>query len=304
MMVNVKTATHTADRCSHVIIDGNPAKFFQGHNLWGSDDLPSLAVALATSVANRLGIEVHPDDLSSWLTGDIQLTRVDCTLAFHLDSPAQVLAWIRSAEQTAYMAHRGRGTLLGTSTLVFGFKSRRWSLKIYAKGPEVRKLIKKQPAIANLPHALAWADRCLRAELQLRSLELKRERLSFVRNWMACDELRSETVTAKLLSEKLGAMTMTTTASISAEVLEGLRPPLRVAVAAWEAGHDLRQSLTRPTFYRYRAELLPHGIDIATVMPKDVSNVVPLYRVLEAKPVTAPDWAMGTMLYFEPRLVA
>jgi hypothetical protein len=32
--------------------------------------------------------------------------------------------------------------------------------------------------------------------------------------------------------------------------------------------------------------------------------VVPLYRVLEAKPVQVPDWATGTPLYFEPRRVA
>jgi II/X family phage/plasmid replication protein len=57
-------------------------------------------------------------------------------------------------------------------------------------------------------------------------------------------------------------------------------------------------------FYKYRAELLPHGIDIATLMPKEVSNVVPLYRVLEAKPAQVPEWAIGTRLYFEPRRVA
>jgi II/X family phage/plasmid replication protein len=59
------------------------------------------------------------------------------------------------------------------------------------------------------------------------------------------------------------------------------------------------------TFYRHRAELLPHGIDIATLVPREgVSNVVPLHRVLEAVPVSVPDWAIGTPLYFEPRRVA
>jgi II/X family phage/plasmid replication protein len=71
---------------------------------------------------------------------------------------------------------------------------------------------------------------------------------------------------------------------------------------AWESGADLRAVLSRPTFYRYRAELLPHGVDIAVSMPKEaVSNVVPLYRVLEAKPVSAPEWASGTALFWEPR---
>ena len=61
---------------------------------------------------------------------------------------------------------------------------------------------------------------------------------------------------------------------------------------------------SRSAFYKFRAELLPLGLDIATVMPREVSNVVPLYRVLEAKPTQVPDWAVGTLLYFEPRRVA
>jgi II/X family phage/plasmid replication protein len=99
-------------------------------------------------------------------------------------------------------------------------------------------------------------------------------------------------------------MTMTTTRAISAELLESLRPALRVAVQAWEGGSDLRAVLPHRTFYKYRSELLPHGIDIATLLPKDVSNVVPLHRVLEAKPVSVPAWAIGTPLYFEPRRIA
>jgi II/X family phage/plasmid replication protein len=98
-------------------------------------------------------------------------------------------------------------------------------------------------------------------------------------------------------------MTMTTS-SLNTEVLKSLRPALRIAYQSWEAGNDLRQTLSRPTFYRYRKALLPYGVDIATILPKEVSNVVPLYRVLEAKPAPIPDWAYGTKLYFEPRKIA
>ena len=33
----------------------------------------------------------------------------------------------------------------------------------------------------------------------------------------------------------------------------------------------------------------------------DLSNVIPLVRTLEAVPVSTPEWAIGTDLYFEPR---
>jgi II/X family phage/plasmid replication protein len=301
--LTIRTATHTADRCSHLEIKGNPVKFFQGHNLWGTDDLPGLAVATCYAVADLLGITPHPDDVAAWQVGDIRLTCVDVTESFHLNSRGEVLSFLRSAEQTAHLAHRGRGQLVKGSTLYFGKNSRRWALKLYAKGPEIERKGHRQEIILALPHARAWADRTLRVELRLYSMELRRIGLDHVRDWIACDGLPSE-VTAKLLRDRFEGMTMTITAHLSDDVMESLRPALRVAVQAWEAGSDLRQQLPHRTFYKYRSELLPHGIDIATRMPKEVSNVVPLYRVLEAKPVQVPDWATGTPLYFEPRRVA
>lgn len=301
--LSVRTATHTADPCTHVEIKGNPVKFFQGHNLWGTDDLPALAVATCHAVADLLGIVPAPDDVARWLAGDIRLTTVDVTESFHLNNRGEVLAFLRSAEQTAHLAHRGRGQLVKGSTLYFGRNSRRWALKLYAKGPEIERKGHRQEIILALPSAKAWADRTLRAELRVMSMELRRLKLDHVRDWFSLDELPSA-VTARMLRDRFEGMTMTTTAHLSAEVMDGLRPALRVAVQAWESGSDLRASLPHRTFYKYRKELLPHGIDIATRMPREVSNVVPLYRVLEAKPAQVPDWAVGTPLYFEPRRVA
>ncbi|WP_429670547.1 hypothetical protein [Klebsiella pneumoniae] len=41
------------------------------------------------------------------------------------------------------------------------------------------------------------------------------------------------------------------------------------------------------------------GIDIATVQYKQPDNVVPFIRIIEAKPMGVPDWAIGTDLYFD-----
>lgn len=301
--LQVRTCTHTADRCTHVEISGNPVKWFQGHNLWGTDDLSALVIETLHAVAAALSIPVDEVTATSWRGGEVQITRVDVTESFHLDNRAQVLTWLRSAEQTAHLSHRGRGQLVKGTTLYFGKNSRRWSLKVYAKGQEIEAKGHGQDSILGNPHARAWADRTLRAELTLRSLELKRLGLGTVTGWLPVDGVPFDV--PALLHERLGGMTMTTKSHLSAEVLDTLRPALRTAVVAWESGADLRAMLTRPTFYRYRAELLPHGIDIATLQPREaVSNVVPLHRVLEAKPVCVPDWAVGTSLYFEPRRIA
>ncbi len=302
--LQVRTCTHTPDYCSHLWISGNPAKFLQGHNLWGTDNIHLLAIATGERVADLLNIDVHHDDHARWISGAIKLTRVDVTQMFQLRNQGEVLAWLRAAEQTGYMTHRGRGRLTNGSTLYYGQGSRRRTLKLYAKGLEVRANINKQPAIRELPHALEFADKALRVELELKAMELKRIGLDTIAAWSTDDGVPCEAVTAALLRDELGNMTMTTTASLPPDVMQSLRPALRMAVQAWESGADLRQTLPRPTFYKYRKELLPYSLDIATLLPKDVSNVVPLHRILEAKPVGVPDWAIGTPLYFEPRRIA
>jgi II/X family phage/plasmid replication protein len=288
-----------------VEISGNPVKFYQGHNLWGTDDVHALVVHTLQDLSSRddLGMVPTAADRAAWQSGDVRLTRVDQTSSFHLANLSDVLAWLRAAEQTAHLSHRGRGQLVKGSTLYFGQHSRRWSLKLYAKGQEIRSKGHEQHVILQLPHALAWADRTLRAELVLRSMELRRLELDHVSAWSIIDGVDSA-VTARLLHDRLGAMTMNTVSHLAGIVLDELKPSLRMAYQSWESGVDLRAILPTRTFYRYRAELLPHGIDIAALNPKEKSNVVPLVRVLEAVPAQVPDWAHGTPLYWEPRRVA
>lgn len=299
--IGVATAAHEGpDPCTHLWIDGNPAKWFQGHNLWGTDDLHGLAVATIEALVEQLGLTPTDEDRAAWAEGRIRLTRVDCTESFHLRSRAEVLAWLRSAEQTAHLANRGRGQLMKGSTLYFGKNSRRWSLKLYSKGQEIRAKGHGQDAVLALPHAVEWADKTLRAELTLRGMELQRLNLAYVGQWSDKDS-PGEGVTLELLRSRLEGMTMTTTANLPADVLDSMRPALRMAYQSWESGSDLRAILPKPTFYKFRKELLVHGIDIATLVPKEVSNVVPLFKTLEAVPAAIPDWAVGTNLYYEPR---
>lgn len=303
--LTIRSATHTPDPLTHVEVSGNPVKFYQGHNLWGCDDVHALVMHTLLDLSSRpdLGMVPTAGDRAAWRAGDIRLTRVDQTTSFHLANLSDVLAWLRAAEQTAYLSHRGRGQLVKGSTLYFGQHSRRWSLKLYAKGQEIRDKGHRQEIVLQLPHALAWADRTLRAELVLRSMELRRLGLDLVSSWSQVDGVDS-VVTTSLLRERLGAMTMNSVSHLPAAALDELKPSVRMAYHSWESGVDLRGLVSRPTFYKYRAALLPHGIDIAALNPREKSNVVPLVRVLEAVSVQVPDWACGTPLYWEPRRVA
>jgi II/X family phage/plasmid replication protein len=193
--------------------------------------------------------------------------------------------------------------MLKGDTLYFDPGSRRRTLKIYAKGQEIEANSEHQPALVDLPHARAWADNILRAELTLRSMELKRIGLDQAHHWRLWDALPFDPL--QLLRDRLGTMTMTTTRTLTDDVLASLTSGQRMAYLAWVAGNDLRAILSNGAFYNLRKKLLPHGIDIGTAQPREaVSNVIPLVRVLEAKPAPIPDWANGTALYFEPRRTA
>ena len=90
---------------------------------------------------------------------------------------------------------------------------------------------------------------------------------------------------------------------IETEALAGLSGRLQLTYDAWKQGKDLKAVLPRNTFYRYRTELLKHGIDIA--VKQEARHVeaqrTPLRLVITARPAGIPDWAIGTPLYFEPR---
>lgn len=274
--------------------DGNPTKLFQGHNLWGTNDLHGLLLETHALLRSSIDGYIENDtDLSLVEQGAIPLRRVDINESFELASLADCLTWIRAAEHSTRLKHRGRGEMKG-STLYFGKKSTRWATKIYAKGQEIKDHKSKQPAISGLVEPQKWADRSLRVEQVIRGPELKRRGLDLAGNW-------GDNTASELHQELLQKLEFSEAMNVSPAVLDELPGSLRGAYALWKEGHDLRTVYSRPTFYRYRSKLLAYGVDIAIKQSSTPGNVVPLVRILEAVPQGVPDWAHGTNLYFEPR---
>jgi len=278
---------------THIYIDGNPVKFLQGHNLFGTDNLiPLLCATLKKiSLIPELGLSPTVFDVRSWESGDFRLNRVDCTVMFDVGSNANALAWIRQAEMNATLSHRGRGQVTKGSTLYFGKSSRRSSMKFYAKGEEFKK--HSHVSFLQLPSLVNYANRGLRCEVVLRSLELNHRNLSKGSQW---DDL----LPLQIVNEFIGRLNMADITAITSEHTSGLSPANKAVYELWKHGHDIRSMYSRPSFYRYRKSLMDAlGIDIATVQYKQPSNVVPFIRIIEAKPMGVPDWAIGTDLYFD-----
>lgn len=283
---------------TRLYIDGNLAKFHQGHNLFGTDDLMGLVSETVLKLVDLLGLELNDIDRQLLHKGAYQVLRADCTMMCDLGSLKNVEAFLYAAEYSAHLRRRGQG-IMKKGTLYFGMYSRRWMLKMYAKGREIQAKGHQLPPAVSLPELERWADGKLRIELVLRALELKRRRLHLAINW-------SDFTVVDNLKDVLSGLNMTDNYHVPPELLEELKPRLVAVYELWRQGYDLRAMYSKNTFYTYRRQLLEVlNIDIAVKQPKEqeqLENVVPFVRVLEPKICEqVPDWVKGTDLYFEPR---
>lgn len=295
--IQIRSTTDEMGRPA-IWVSGNPAKWFQGHNIFGSGDMSGLVLEMLIAICKSANIVPSVRDLELWDAGVVKLIRVDVTHSFDLGSLSRVRNALRSLDATANLKHRGRGHFKGDS-LTFGKGSRRWSLTLYAKGSEIEvngHQLPQELAASALPE---HAQGLLRAEIRLLSLQLIEEGLEYVANW-------GENAGAKLHSRLLSGLQIAEATMLDAQVLEGLPPRLFAIYQLWLGGHDLRGIYPRNTFYRYRTAMLKHGIDVAVKQGRsaDTTNVVPLRTVLHAYPVDIPNWAVGTPLYFQPRAKA
>lgn len=296
---NIRMRSHGP---ANLDISGNFLKWLQGHNLFGTNDVQGLVHETLASLSERGFIAIAADarhlvNASRAAT----VSRIDLTEMFELPSRAACRAWIKAAESTAHMAHRGRGTLTREGTLYFGKASRRSMLKIYVKGDEIEAQGKGHKLPADLPFRDAlctWADNKLRVELQLRTLTLVDLELQMVGSWGDNEPL---TVFSKYLS----TLNLNSQMPILGPDLDKLPAHLRSTYQHWWTGFDVRSVVSKATFYRHRRELLSFGIDIAMRRPaQPLPAVAQLRQVLEAKPAGVPTWATGTTAFFEPRALA
>ena len=238
----------------------------------------------------ELGLCPDPFQYANIKDGHYELSRVDVNETWHLNNQKDVLAWIRSVGETAYLKHRGAGQFSG-DTAYFGKNSRRWALKCYSKGLEIQKKDRRLAPELDIPEMREYAHKALRIEGVTRQLELKRRSLHIASNW---DIDTAE----ELLLEYISKLEMSDVYMLKDEILDSLPPRLRLTYQAWLNGDDLKQILPNGTYYRSKTGLQKYGIDISTKPPKEKNNVIPLIRFLEAKPVGIPSWA------YEKKLVA
>jgi II/X family phage/plasmid replication protein len=272
---------------------GSPAKFLQGHNVFGSDDLLSLGSAMIERACATLGLELLDSELADIQAGRYDLKRVDINYSFATGTRENALAWIKTAASVLDLPRRGGGWLDRSTTVMWGGKkSRYWKLKAYCKGKELEahELAGSLPKRTELQE---WSDDKLRIELELHARQLQKRGLECASSWRigTAQELFREYL-AKL---RLGGHLM-----LSVAAVQSLPYRLRPTYTNWARGEDLRQLMSRPTYYRHCRELLEFGINIAVPPQQEQVSSIPLSQYLETPCMEVPVWAVGTEVYCNP----
>ena len=98
-----------------VEISGNPAKFLQGHNVFGTNDLKYLVAKMIDKLCMIDELELKPTDIEydNIQNGIYHLSRVDVNEHFAFPSAQLARAWLRAAGNSANMKFRGAGLFKG-----------------------------------------------------------------------------------------------------------------------------------------------------------------------------------------------
>lgn len=275
-------------QATHLKISGNPSKFLQGHNVFGSDDVLSLMSDTYKVICQQFNLV--PTDLDRLMVekGAYALSSVDINYSFQLPTRDDVKSFIRAMEFKAKTRH-GRPTTKG-GTLYFGKSSERWAIKLYCKAEEIQSKTGQIPEPLTNKGIETWAENKLRVELRLLSKEL--EKLDIQHACQLTPELVKQT-----FNDYLGKIQMTEQVKLSSQVTSKLPTHLVSTYTLWSEGHDIRQMLPKATYYRQRKALMQLGINIDLApCQKATTNVIPMFRIVEAVPVSIPQWAFDKKL--------
>lgn len=282
-------------RATELFIDGNPAKFIQGHNVFGIEDNCALAEEMMRKICFY-----YPDLPSDFLIhkarhGEFEQLGIHIARSFDAGTRARALA----IQETLLLKSRTRSGRAqsqgGTNYWNKSQRKNRWLGKSYLKGEDITSTKKGH----RLPDELKnlgleqFAESLIRIEFEIYKQEFLDRAKPLIYGYQF-----TESVIDELYREYWGRIEMSTQAAIPSEELNLLPRTLKATYLQWKAGLQVRPSMSKTCFYRHRHELLQFGVDIAIPNADQSSNVIPLIQIIEAKPVGIPDWAYQKGLVF------
>ena len=274
---NVQSGIHA----SGLAFRGNPTKYLQGHNVFGTDCIKTLAYRMVEKVLPQLQFDPLTVRRALRLIDQwrFMVTKIDITHMFDLGSDADVNSYLRMLPFTA--SDRGDRAEFCKNTWYSGKHSTLWSLKIYNKYRELQSRGKAHQLPIHLWNTgiEEFAVGKLRAELVLQKKALVRMGMT--------DPQKLQKSLYEIYEDYLGRITMKEQKITEHDVMK-LPEHIEMTFIRWKRGEDLKLAYSNDKYYRHRRELLKFGIDIKKPpIPEEerIAVVRPL-KVLRPRMVT------------------
>lgn len=271
--------------CSELLIDGNPSKFIQGQNIWGSDDVNLLVVLWFQQICKEFNLFYTAFDSYRLSRGCYDVNRVDINGMYKMAHQADVVSYLIALGDSGGTKYQKAQYQRGS--VYFNKGSRRWSVVFYSKHDEIKSR-KKGHRLEFSPEIkqklIELTSSTIRIESRVMSLELKDRNIN-----TGC-ELVSYGI-KKLYGEYMNKLQVNGNMRISDKLAKNMPTKIRGTYELWITGLDLRSMLPRTTFFRHKKILKnEYGIDIDSGERKAGSNIVSISRVLELEPMSIPEF--------------
>ncbi len=273
------------------------AKFLQGHNLFGSNNVIGIAYALVLEVTKALNIDITEKELAAIKRGEFTVNSTDIAWSYRVD--ANLIPNIIHEVGNLWRLQGKNVSNYYKESVYFNQHSKVLAFKLYDKERELGN--NPLPAnIAQRDKLLTYAKGLIRAELTLHSRALRNHGLTLGRNWsiVKVKEMMELAITQAAFNGSLKRKLM------PLEVMR-LKLILRQAYGLWASGIDLNQAYSSQTLRRHRNALLSKGIDIKQPPVKAIrTKKTDIARCFsEDNKCTYPSWAKDHGLIFLPKKV-
>lgn len=156
---------------SKLLIEGNFYKWLYGQNVTGSTDLIGLVADVVEALAVQYPvIKPTQEQLEAIKQGVFDISIVDVNKALLFQDKAEALKYLERLKHNSSYPYRNKKDI-ESNGIYFGKTSRRWLIKYYHKGNEIKANRKHQKHIT--PELQALADVMIRCEMRIKWTQLK-----------------------------------------------------------------------------------------------------------------------------------
>jgi len=276
--------TSVSVRCDgfRVELSGNVGRFGRPDNVFGFG--LAHCIRLANEILAHYGLppftpgemcyRIRNGEFVHHWTG-ARISRIDLTANYESGGPGNASAVLAYLAQQHKSKQRGRSIPQGETVSWGGGKRQYW--KAYNKFLELMAHKCTDQAVIDYCKTVGL----VRLEGTIRSnalTDLKCAYLGdYVTGWAMPQLIRLFDDAAQIMHR----------AEKTTDDLDELPKQLRATARDYLAGMDVRNTMSRASFYRHRLKLLPYGIDLAVT---NITPFKPRVQVIQLKPAVKPDW--------------